>query len=301
MNTFMPRPRGSFYRYFRRSSLAQPEREYERLAMELCQVDVRELTLRSQGLEVAQFGKGPITEFGLPEDVAVLFARRNRDNGGGVRIFHMAETPPEMEGLSFGGLFGLQYDWQDVADIERSVWISERLRAIATAIETAEAIRRQRGSRALQTDSADHERRIRALAIRNIANRERMRVEIDEGLRRILGPYPKRSAPMVPAGIALVTIDTGRGWTQLALHGGQLRTLIRRGGVYTPPRAPDLIVMGHFHLQMVIVRRKTPVVFSGHLVMSRVHRRPGMTSHVGSPLISYGNELSITLIRGPFS
>lgn len=285
----------------KRGDKDKTETAYQRLANELCEVDVSDLTLKGQDVKLDEFKRYPITEFGLPEDVAALFARLCRDKGHTVSVFQISDAPPEMEGPGLGGLYGLQYDWEDAGSVEHSVWISEKLRAIATGIERAKAILRERESRGLDSDPTDLARRARAFAFKRIREREEMQKEIDEGLRRILGPYPRRGAPMNLEGITLVRIPNGRGWTQLAFHGDQLRDLIRYSGVYRPATTPDLAVVGHFHLQMVVLRQSIPVVFTGHLVPSRVPRRPGMISHVGFPSITYGRELSIWLTRGPFN
>jgi hypothetical protein len=274
--------------------------EYARLAEELCQVGIETLSLKAQGIETGEYTSWHVTEFGLPEDVAVLLATRCLDAGHGLNVFRVSGTPQDPPEMQLDGHLGIQYSWDAVDTIEKSVRLCEQLRAIATGIEAYDRVFRYRAARGLETSPEVYHSEALGRARRKIRERESMWSEIDRGLSRIVGPYPPGSKRVTLRGARLVKIGKENPWFQLILHGDQLRRLNRENGYYKPPQT-HLVSLGHYHVQMVILRGKIPIVFSGHLLPSRISRRPGMVSHVGWPTLTYGEELHIFLMRGPFN
>ena len=82
---------------------------------------------------------------------------------------------------------------------------------------------------------------------------------------------------------------------------GELRELIRKNAVLALPMKPDVVLMGHYHIQMALLRAGIPVLFTGHWVSRPFERRPGVISHLGGPELIFGEELKIKFRRGPFT
>ena len=128
--------------------------------------------------------------------------------------------------------------------------------------------------------------------------REKMWNEIDEGLRRLL-KVPQQTWKNTPTYHGEFSDQDGL--KIRFLHGNLLRRLIRNDRYDVVPQKVDVILMGHYHLLMVFKKSNTWIVIVGHYEMSKLKRRTGFLSHVGSAIMIV-NEITQTpsfkLIRG---
>jgi uncharacterized protein YbaR (Trm112 family) len=131
-----------------------------------------------------------------------------------------------------------------------------------------------------------------------ISERNAMWYEIDEGLRRLLVmPAEKWKNEEKIEG----DLSEQNGLALLTLHGHQLRHLVRADRYNVAPQKPDIICMGHYHLQAVLREFDTWVLMTGHFLSYRAPRRKGFLCHIGAPilLIEKGsNRPFFKLLRG---
>ena len=82
-----------------------------------------------------------------------------------------------------------------------------------------------------------------------------------------------------------------------AIHGDKLLDLIRRDRYEVLPVKSDIITMGHFHLQMVMMRNNTWILHSGHFSNSKMPREKGFLSHMCAPnMVAIPNEAETEIL-----
>jgi predicted phosphodiesterase len=115
---------------------------------------------------------------------------------------------------------------------------------------------------------------------------------IDEGLNRLLGKGEPR-----------LTLEDARYLPKerlWALHGHQLKQLVRRKMWAVRPAKAEVVTLGHFHLQFVTRRRGVWIVFTGHWKMPYFPRfYQGLIPHVGAVrIVRSGKMLRFESQRG---
>ena len=122
--------------------------------------------------------------------------------------------------------------------------------------------------------------------------------EISEGLRRLLVmPSEKWKNEEKMEGV----FSRENGLAVRSLHGHQLRHLIRTDRYNVAPEKPDIMCIGHYHLQMVLRKFDTWILMTGHFLSYKAPRRKGFLSHIGAPILLVEKDTSLPffkLIRG---
>ena len=54
----------------------------------------------------------------------------------------------------------------------------------------------------------------------------------------------------------------------------------------------DVLILGHYHLEMVMKRNDTLIIFSGCFVSDRIGYRDEFLSHIGAPIFAVKNNVS---------
>ena len=102
---------------------------------------------------------------------------------------------------------------------------------------------------------------------------------IEEGIRRLL-VYPKDPSKNKVGQYS--TTKPFKGLEIRTLHGHELNKLIKQNEYDVPLVKSDIIAMGHFHLQMVLIRNSTWILHTGHFLTSKMSREIGFLSHLGA-------------------
>lgn len=128
---------------------------------------------------------------------------------------------------------------------------------------------------------------------KSISNRKRMWHEIDEGIRRFLGKKPKDCQKYV-----LSRGKYGRigDCVMFAIHGDELRDLLQSNSYAVDTNGndikADLIMFGHYHLQMIMIRYNTIILLTGCFTSDRIGYRGEFISHLGAPIFFAGKKIS---------
>jgi len=127
----------------------------------------------------------------------------------------------------------------------------------------------------------------------NVKSRRRMWNEIDEGIRRIIGRKPNNCRTTI---LPDATINKIKNCRILSLHGHQLRDLIQNNYYALDANGEninvDLMMMGHYHLLMIMIRYNTIILLTGCFVGNRIGYREEFISHIGGPSLTFGKKIN---------
>jgi len=101
-------------------------------------------------------------------------------------------------------------------------------------------------------------------SLKKVKQRNQMWNEIDEGLERLLVGRKGQKRVMLQE---TKTLSPG-GFKLWTMHGQQLKELVREQTFAIRPKKVDVVVLSHYHIQMVMKRFGAWVVFSGHWTTS---------------------------------
>lgn len=127
----------------------------------------------------------------------------------------------------------------------------------------------------------------------SVSSRKRMWREIDEGIRRFLGKKPADCKRYV-----LSRGEYGKigDCVTFAIHGDELRDLLQTNSYAVDTNGndikADLVMFGHYHLQMVMIRYDTIILLTGCFVSDRIGYRDEFLSHIGAPIFTAGKKIS---------
>lgn len=116
-----------------------------------------------------------------------------------------------------------------------------------------------------------------------LSQRSSMWHEIYEGLRRLfVMPLEEwKNEKRIEGNLSFYN-----GFLIRALHGHQLRRLMRQDRYNVTSQKPDLLVLGHYHLQMVLRKFDTWILMIGHWRLYSTPRKKGVISHLGAPRVT---------------
>lgn len=130
----------------------------------------------------------------------------------------------------------------------------------------------------------------------SLHNRSSMWHEIEEGLRRILGTKPNRCNTTELQEYRYTPI---RDYLILTIHGNQLHDFIQTDSYavnnYNNDIVPDVLVLGHFHIMMIMIRFNTLILFNGHWLNS-IYKNE-FISHIGSHTFTVGSYIKSRIFR----
>lgn len=235
-----------------------------------------------------------VNDYGLEEDNVALFWRmcEKLDNS-----FYCAgyEKPKNLKGRTS---YRFCYNEACVESIKNAIKKTDSIRAIdRTRHNTLEiCLKRIDHHRSVneQFISKSFERSCSSI----LSERNAMWNEISEGPRRLLVmPSEKWKNEEKMEGV----FSRENGLAVRSLHGHQLRHLIRTDRYNVAPEKPDIMCIGHYHLQMVLRKFDTWILMTGHFLSYKAPRRKGFLSHIGAPILLVEKDTSLPffkLIRG---
>jgi hypothetical protein len=231
-----------------------------------------------------------VSDCGLEEDNVALFWRmcERLDSS-----FYCAgcETPKSSRGKL---LYRFCYNESCVEAIKNAIKKTDSIRAIDRARHNALQIclRRIDHHKDVNEDfiSGNFERLCNSI----LSERNAMWHEINEGLRRLLVmPSEKWKNEEKMEG----TFSRQNGLIVRTLHGHQLRPLIRTDRYNVAPEKPDIVCIGHYHLQMVLREFDTWILMTGYFLSYKAPRRKGFLSHIGGPILLIEKDSSTPFFK----
>lgn len=178
------------------------------------------------------------------------------------------------------------YDKTSINSIENAIKICDYIRACDVSYKTME-ICKHRIRQKKMVDEPFIRRLIEGNIKSNLHSRKRMWYQINEGLRRLL-VMPKKASKN-EANI-VTSIDNINGLNVRTFHGNQLSDLMKRDRYNVLPIKEDVLMFGHYHLQMVLYKFDTWILITGHWTSYKNPRRLGFLSHIGGAIMQVDNE-----------
>ncbi len=135
---------------------------------------------------------------------------------------------------------------------------------------------------------------------KNIKARKRMWNEMEEGIRRILGKKKN--------GCNISVLERGQYIENDAckifmIHGDELRDLIQNNCYAIDNNSHNIsanaLMLSHYHMEMVLERFNTLVIFGGCLVSDKIGYNQELLSHLGFPTFSMNSKkiCNVTMTR----
>jgi hypothetical protein len=209
-----------------------------------------------------------VFEIGLSEFLACLMVSVLRDTStprdSWILLRQVDPLPSPMNVTQES--YCLAYKADAVGAIEEAIRRADNLRIILSAIEFAK--KKQDQARSTIAIESLH-KMVEQKARMRIRSRERMWSEIDHGLSSLLSDRrnPKNREPNDSVTFQRLHIGTAEEsiWDVncLVLHGHQLKNWSRQPQRFRLPPQVQVVILGHYHIKMVILRYGLWVVFGG--------------------------------------
>lgn len=179
------------------------------------------------------------------------------------------------------------YDETSVQAIEKAIELCDYIRACDVASYNTLEICEHRIRQKREVSEDFLYRLFEGQLKSKLHSRKTMWHIINEGLKRLLVMPKKLSKNEPHYEYQLTNID---GLNVRAFHGHQLSDLIKRDRYDVLPYKEDVLMFGHFHLQMVLYKYDTWVLITGHWTYYQNPRKVGFLSHIGSPIMLVNNK-----------
>lgn len=189
------------------------------------------------------------------------------------------------------------YDERAISSIEKAIRNSDSIKAIDRACGKVLEVCRKRIKHHKKVDSVFISRSFENMSRSALQHRSSMWHDINEGIRRLLimPAQDWKNETQLEGSVS----SYPNGFSIRSLHGHQLKRLQRQDRYNVTPEKPDLLTIGHYHLQMVLRKFDTWVLMTGHFLSYPTPRRIGFLSHLGSPIcrITEPDEPHFKLLR----
>jgi hypothetical protein len=257
--------------------------------------DLEDLSIDKSGIVLEDCSKCsklfPVEDCGLQDDNVALFWRMcERANSRSTYCAgHDKNSDPKVMGP-----YRFCYKEQSVSLIEKAIRKSDSIRAYDRACHSVLNVCRRAMRHNRQVDSDFVSENFEKVSNSILHQRNSMWHEIYEGTRRLLVmPSAKWKNEKQMEG----SLSSGRGVLIRSLHGNQLRRLVRQDRYNVTSQKPDVLVLGHYHLQKVLRKFDTWILMTGHWLLYPTPRKRGFLSHLGAPILKIGKNSGKPLFK----
>lgn len=262
------------------------------VAKDILGLNLCELKFTSLGIEPSELlsrsSNMSVFEIGLSEVFACLMVQLLRKSNVPKDAYFLSKRMDCLTPLyATGESYCLSYDKRAVCAVEEAIRLADSLTAVISGIKYAQDKTNQAKS-LLKFEQV--QRIAEQRAKRNVRRRIKMWKEIDKGLDLLLSdrnnpnnPFPNNS--VVSHRIQFPSEENDSTWNLnfLHLHGDELREWVRQPQLFRLPEEIQVVLIGHYHLQMATIRHGLWIVFCGCFV--KVLSGKYILSHVGTPII----------------
>jgi len=185
------------------------------------------------------------------------------------------------------GSYRFCYNEKAISSVEEAIKKSDFIRALDRACGKVLKICKKRIEHHRKVDEDFLSKTFESSSHTLMSQRSSMWHDIGEGVRRLLVmPSEKWKNEKQIEG----SLSSKNGFLIRALHGHQLRRLQREDRYNVTPPKPDLLTLGHYHLQMVLRKFNVWVLICGHWLLYPNPRQKGFLSHLGAPILRIGKD-----------
>lgn len=258
---------------------------------------IKDLSILGSGVQLEDCSKCTrlftVTDCGLQDDNIAFFWRmcKKSHNANSYCAGYDKDVNP-----SIMGPYRFCYNEEAISSIQNVIVKSDSIRAIDRAFWQVLHVCKKRVKHHRRVDNDFISRNFDRASRSILSQRSSMWHDVNEGIRRLLVmPAQKWKNERQLEG----TVYSKNGFLIRALHGHQLRRLQRGDRYNVAPQKPDLLVFGHYHLQMVLRKFDAWTLITGHFLLYPIPRRKGFLSHLGAPILTIhsSNDPHFRLMR----
>jgi len=247
-------------------------------------LDISDLNFKNYQYDIQEFSSSThddwqFIDFGLSEENICLYLYCMNDNG--VTDFCIVNGKPDNIPNIPMHDYAICFREDAIPSHEEVIKKAENIKAIYYATQkTRNLVFNFQKHRDLSSNDIQNilSGRIRS----SLHNRRRMWHEIEEGLRRILGPKPIGCNRDILQESQYTPVKK---YLLLSIHGDQLRDFIRSNCYAVDSNNNDInvdaLILGHFHIEMIMIRFNTLIILNGHWLESIHPHRDEFLTHIG--------------------
>jgi len=250
--------------------------------------DIKDLSIPKSGVQLEDCCKCTrlftVTDCGFQDDNVAFFWRmckKSHNANSYCSGYDKTVNPAIM------GPYRFCYNEEAISSIEDAIIQSDSVRAVDRACWQVLRVCKKRVKHHKKVDYEFILRNFNRASRSILSQRSSMWHDINEGIRRLLVmPVQKWKNEKQLEG----TVLSQNGFSIRSLHGHQLRRLQREDRYNVTSQKPDLLVFGHYHLQMVLRKFDAWVLITGHWLLYPTPRRKGFLSQLGAPILTIDNS-----------
>ena len=250
--------------------------------------DLEDLSIQKLGVNIEDCSKCAelftVRDCGLRDDNVALFWRfcEKLNSPSAYCAGHDRNSDPKLMGS-----YRFCYNERVVSSVEEAIEKLDFIRALDRACGKVLKVCAKRIEHHRKVDRDFISKNFEGSSRTLLSKRSSMWHDIREGVRRLLVmPSEKWKNEKQIEGI----FSSKNGFLIRALHGHQLKRLRREDRYNVAPQKPDLLTLGHYHLQMVLRKFNTWVLTTGHFLLYPTPRQKGFLSHLGAPILRIGKD-----------
>lgn len=263
------------------------------VAQNVLGLDLAGLRFGSMGIAPSEAKSRPVDmtvfEIGLSEFFACLVIqtiwKSNVPTDSWILLRQTDSIAPSLN--SAAELYCLSYSERAARAVEEAIRLADNLTAVISAIKYAQG-KTKEAKVPLTIEQVQRIAEKQAKA--NIRRRNKMWAEIDHGLHLLLSDRNNPNNPEPNGSVILQRLDfrsmeDNSMWNIgcLVLHGHQLRKWVRQPQLFRLPEEVEIVMLGHYHIQMAAFRHGLWIIFTGHFKQTLSGKY--VLSHRGTPKI----------------